>query len=241
MMRKALLPTAAVLCVLVAGHAPAAQTQPQSIVGAWTLNKDKSDTPPPDGANGGGRDGAGQPGGGGGGRRGGGGGGGGGRGGFGGGFGGGGRGGNGGGGGGRGNPEDMQRRMAAMRDILQAADRLTITRTESMVIVTTGDGRTTRMATDGSKVKDDSTGIERRTHWDGDRLVSEISGAGPGKITETYALDAESHQLVVSQQMDGASRPSQRGPDGQGSQSGQPRPTSPQQGPRRHVYDPLAQ
>ncbi len=46
--------------------------------------------------------------------------------------------------------------MDAMRDLLEAPERMTITRTESMVIITTGDGRTTRLATDNSKVKDES-------------------------------------------------------------------------------------
>ena len=81
---------------------------------------------------------------------------------------------------------------------MSAADRMTITRTDSMVIVTTGDGRTTRLATDGSKVKDESTGIERKTHWDHDQLVTEISGVQGGKITETYAVDPDSHRLKVT-------------------------------------------
>ena len=53
-----------------------------------------------------------------------------------------------------------------------------------MVIMTTGDGRTTRLSTDGKTVKDDSTKIERKTKWDGGKLVSEISHLGPSKITK---------------------------------------------------------
>jgi len=167
---------------LVAASAAQAPPQPAatSIVGAWTLNKDLSDTQgtPQRGDRGdrGGR------GGGYGGRRGGGG------------FGGGGRA----GGGGRGNPEDMRRMREAMQEILEAPDRMTITQSESMVIITTGDGRTTRLSTDGKKIKDDSTGIERKTHWDKNQLVSEISNAGPAKITQTFAVNPESHQLTVT-------------------------------------------
>ena len=172
-----------------------AQSAPTSIVGVWTLNTELSDAPPgapqPGDREGRGRPGG--PGGSGGGRRGGGGG-------FG---GGGGRGADGGGRGGRGNPEDMQRRRDAVRDIMSAPDRMTITRTESMVIVTTGDGRTTRLATDGSKVKDESNGIERKTHWDHDQLVTEISGLQGGKVTETYAIDPESHRLKVTVEVAG--------------------------------------
>ena len=98
----------------------------------------------------------------------------------------------------------MQRRRDALRDIMSAPDRMTITRTESMVIITTGDGRTTRLATDSSKVKDESTGIERKTHWDRDQLVTEISGLQGGKITETYAIDPESHRLTVTVDAAGA-------------------------------------
>ena len=169
--------------------ASAAQAPPQpaatSIVGAWTLNKDLSDPQgaPQRGGRGGGN----------GGRRGGGG------------FGGGGRGGGGFGGGGysgrggaRGNPDDMRRMREAMQEILEAPDRMTITQSESMVIITTGDGRTTRLSTDGKKVKDDSTGIERKTHWDKNQLVSEISNAGPAKITQTLAVNPETHQLTVT-------------------------------------------
>jgi hypothetical protein len=183
-----------------------AQTDADSIVGAWTLNKDLSRAPQ-DGAQGddGTRRGGGYGRGGGGGRR------------RGGGFGGGGFGG-GGGGGARGNPDDMARQRQALRDIMEAPERLTITQTESMVIMTTGDGRTTRLSTDGKKVKDDSTKIERKTKWDGGKLVSEISGAGRGKITETYSADPEHHQLIVAIQMENSRMP-------QGTQ-----------GPRR-VYD----
>jgi len=165
-----------------------------SIVGAWTLNKDLSDT---QGSSPQGGDRSGRAGGGGGGRRGGGGFGGGGR--RGGGFGGGGGGfGGGGGAGARGNPDDMRRMRDAMQEIMEVPDRMTITQSESMVIITTGDGRTTRLSTDNKKVKDDSTGIERKSHWDKEQLVSEISNAGPNKITQTFAMNPESHQLTVT-------------------------------------------
>lgn len=170
---------------------PPAGSGTASIVGAWTLNKDLSDTQSASSQNGdrGGRGGYG------GGRRGGGGfGGGGRRGGFGG-------GGFGGGGGARGgNPDDMRRMRQAMQDLMEVPDRMTITQSESMVIITTGDGRTTRLSTDGKKVKDDATGIERKTQWSKDKtqLVSEISNAGPNKITQTFAVNPDSHQLTVT-------------------------------------------
>jgi hypothetical protein len=183
-----------------------AQTRP-SLTGAWTLNKDLSDQPPDRGDQNadGGR------------RRGGGGGGGGGFGG--GGFGGrhmGGRGG-GYGGGAQMDPEAMARMREAMRAVTQPSERLTITEADKMIVITTAEGRTMRLATDGSKVKDENTKIERKTKWDGDKLVSEISGIGPGKITQTYTVDPEHHQLRITTNIE-------RG------QGGQPRVIS-------HVYD----
>ena len=181
-----------------------AQSQAQtadkvSLVGAWTLNKDLSDRPAGGGqsdtgdrsgdSSGGSRRGGGG-GGGGYGRRGG--------------------GGFGGGGGGRNgsgmasmSPEDMARMRDAMRDITQPSDHLTITQTESMVVITGADGRTTRLAPDGKKVKDDNTRIERKTKWDGAKLVTEISGLGPGKMTQTISVDPESHQLRIAVQTEG--------------------------------------
>jgi hypothetical protein len=188
----------AIAFVIVVGVTPRAQAPSKSqLTGAWTLNKDLSDQPADRGERGegdsrGGRRGGGGFGGGGG--RGGGMG----RGGFGGGMG---RG----GGDARGgmDPEEMRRRREAMREIMDAPERLTITQTESMVVITSGDGHTTRLSTDGKKIKDDSTKIERKTKWDGYKLVSEIGGAGPGKITQTYTVDPESHQLRIAMQMEG--------------------------------------
>jgi hypothetical protein len=161
-----------------------------AINGAWTLNTDLSDKPPARGEGGdrgdrGGDDGT---------RR---------RGGFGGGGMRGGGMGRGGMGGGRGNPDDMARMRDAMRDVMNPPEHLTITQTDTMVVITAQDGRTTRLSPDGKKIKDDSTGVERKTKWDGAKLVSEIAGLGPGKITETYTVDEEHHQLRVAIQMEG--------------------------------------
>ena len=168
-----------------------------SLVGGWTLNKDASDQPgdradrdqgdQPQRGGSGGYGGYG-------GRRGGGG--------FGGRHGGGGGFGRGGGGSGM-DPAEAARIREAMRDIMTAPDHLVVTQTDSMLVFTAPDGRTTRLAPDGKKVKDDSTKIERKTKWDGDKLVTEISGIGRGKLTETYALDAEHHQLRRTLVMEG--------------------------------------
>ena len=193
----------AVMAIGVTPDAPVgAQQNTSSIVGAWTLNRDLSDSPlsrPEDGRDGNARgrrdDGAGS-----------------GRGGFGrgrgGGRGGGGRGGRGGRGGddqGRGasDPEQMARQREALRDITDAPSHLTIVQTENMVIVTTAEGRTTRVSPDNRKIKDESTGTERKSRWEGGKLVSEISGLPRAKFTETYAIDPERGQLIITLQADG--------------------------------------
>jgi hypothetical protein len=116
-------------------------------------------------------------------------------------------------------PDETARMRDAMREITNPPDRLTIVQTGALVIVTGGDGRTTRLSPDGKKIKDDNTGIERKTRWDAGKLVSEISGLGPGKMTQTFSVDPESHQLKVTVEM-----------ENRGGRSNQPRTIT-------HVYD----
>ena len=169
------------------------------LAGAWTLNKDASQLAPPRDDNGEGRDGdnVGRNGGVGGRRRGGGG------------FGGGGFGRGGGGVNGQQQRDAAQRMRDAMRHELQAPDHMTIVSSDTTIIITTPDGHTTRLAPDGKKIKDESTGIERKTKWDAGKLVSEVTGLGRGKITETYSVDAEAKQLHVTLDIDGPRKASQ--------------------------------
>lgn len=106
-----------------------------------------------------------------------------------------------------GSPELQRRRTEAVRAMTEAPEYLTIVRTESLVIITTGDGRTTRLSPDGQKIKDQSTGIERKTKWDGNKLFTDITGAGPGKITETYEVDQENGRLNVTLHMENSRGP----------------------------------
>jgi len=104
------------------------------------------------------------------------------------------------------NQEDAARQRDAMRDVMDPPDHLVITQTESMVVLTAPDGRTTRLSPDGKKVKDDNTKVERKTKWDGGKLVSEINGLGPSKMTQTFAVDPDSHQLRITVQVEGNGR-----------------------------------
>jgi hypothetical protein len=160
-----------------------------SIVGAWTLNKDLSDQPPSSSSDSGSnRSGSGSGSSGGyggrGSRRGGG-------------------MGRGGGGGATADPEQAARLRDAMRDLVTPSDHLTITKTDTLVVIAAADGRTTRLSPDGKKVKDDNTKIERKTKWDGEKLVSEINGLGSGKATQTWSVDPEAHQLRIAIVLDG--------------------------------------
>ena len=194
---------AGLVATWLASESRAESDQP-SLAGAWTMNKDLSDQPAERDDRGNRGDDRGRRGGG----RG--------RGGFGGGYGGG-RGGFGRGGGQAVDPEERARMRDAMRDIMSPPDHLVITQTETMLVITGPDGRTTRLAPDGKKIKDENTGIERRTKWDAGHLVSEISGPGGMKATETYAINPELHQLRLTTQFDGG-------------RGGQPRSVT-------HVYD----
>jgi hypothetical protein len=204
-----MLTLALLLSVTLAPPPPAADKP--SIAGAWTMNKDQSDAIPRARGDESGGDNSGRRG-----QRGGygGGGHGGGRGGYGGGMG---RSGAGGAGGGRMNPDDAARMREAMRDLTDPSDHLTITETDSMIVITGADGHTTRLSPDGKKIKDENTGVERKTKWEGAKLVSEISGLGSGKATQTFVVVPETHQLRITVQMEGRS-------------GGQPRVIS-------HVYD----
>jgi hypothetical protein len=185
-----------VVAALVTIHADTPKPN-DAIVGAWTLNKNASQLAPARDENGDGREGdnTGRTGG----RRRGGGG-----------FGGGGFGR--GGGGFNATPEQReaaQRMRDAMRQELQAPDHMTIVSSDTIVIITTPDGHTTRLAPDGKKIKDESTGVERKTRWDAGKLVSEVTGLGRGKITETYSIDADAKQLHVKLDIDGPRKTSQ--------------------------------
>jgi len=74
-----------------------------------------------------------------------------------------------------------------------------------MIIVTAGDGRTTRLSADDKKIKDESTSIERRTKWDSGKLVSEITGAA-GRITEIYSANTAHRELIVIVRIEASGR-----------------------------------
>jgi hypothetical protein len=171
-----------------------------TLAGAWTLNGELSDQPKDMGAAGksgddrGGYGGSHGRGGGGGGGRGGG-------------FGG--RGGGFGMGGAGMDPEEAARIRDAMRAITNPPNRLMITQTESMIVITGEDGRTTRLSPDGKKIKDENTKIERKTRWEGEKLVIDITGLPAGKMIQSWyvdrvdQVDSDHARLHITVQMEG--------------------------------------
>jgi hypothetical protein len=91
-----------------------------------------------------------------------------------------------------------------MDDIMRPADVLTVTQGDGEVTIAGDDGRTTRLFPDGRK---DANGkVERKSKWDGGRLVTEIhAGSGP-TVTEAWWLSPDGRQLqssVLFQSRDG--------------------------------------
>jgi hypothetical protein len=206
--QHALLATSMIVAALVAmppivraqGTSAKTTVSPAPLLsGGWTLNKDLSDQPPA--ASSTPTDGQGRSGGGGGGRSGG----------FGGRRGGGGFGGGRGGGGGgavgsgngssTANSADAARVREAMRDLMNPPAHWVITQTDTLIIMTDQDGRALRLSPDNKKIKNDDTKTERQTKWDSGKLVSEITGLPGGKITETYSVDPDVHQLRLATQI----------------------------------------
>lgn len=105
-----------------------------------------------------------------------------------------------------GDPEQMARMRDAMRDALSPPDHLTIVQTDTMIALTGPDGRTTRLSPDGKKIKDENTKAERKSRWDGSTLVSELTGLGPGRITQSFSVDPDTHRLRITIESEGGRR-----------------------------------
>ena len=108
------------------------------------------------------------------------------------------------GGGGRGGGRGGEGRGGAvdagqLRELLQAQRTLLIVEHPDHVSITDENGRVQTLVASGEKVKDERAGqsFERRTHWDGRKLVTEVALSDGTKISQTYEKVAEGLQLVV--------------------------------------------
>jgi hypothetical protein len=94
--------------------------------------------------------------------------------------------------------EDMEVMRAAMDDVLEPAAVLTVTQGDPELIVVRDDGRVLRLYTNGRKAKERNGTVERKTRWDGARLVSNVKLEGGRKLTEVWALAEDGRQLRSS-------------------------------------------
>ena len=87
-----------------------------------------------------------------------------------------------------------------MRDVMEAAENLTLVQTESSLMVTSDTGQTRTLQLDGTSVTENLGGreIETTTTWDGEKIVSEMRPDQGPTILNTYELSPEGHELFVT-------------------------------------------
>lgn len=82
---------------------------------------------------------------------------------------------------------------------------LSIDQNEKQISVSDGADHTENLYPDGKKHKGDDTSGDKtgiKTHWNGNRLVSESKLGHSGKLTETYELSPDGKQLYVTSELD---------------------------------------
>lgn len=101
--------------------------------------------------------------------------------------------------------EEMARRRALMRELVEPSPRLTIATDGDLVSFTDADGHVRKYTANGKKEKHqfDNGTVKTKTKWDQDRLVIETSLDDGAKLTQAYALAADRRQLVVETRMEG--------------------------------------
>ena len=101
-------------------------------------------------------------------------------------------------------PEEMERMRSAMDDALRPSEALLVSQ-EGVAFEIVHDGeRIERLYADGRKNKS-SAGVERKTRWDEDKLVTEAKFGGfgaPVRITQTWAL-LEGERFTITTRLEG--------------------------------------
>lgn len=100
--------------------------------------------------------------------------------------------------------EEMERMRTAMDEALRPSEALLVSQ-EGVAFEVVHDGeRVERLYADGRKNKN-SAGVERKTKWDADKLVTEAKLGGFGasvKITQTWAF-LEAEHLTITTRLEG--------------------------------------
>ncbi len=102
--------------------------------------------------------------------------------------------------------QEMERRRALMKELLQPSDRMNVTVENDIVTFTESDGRVRKFKTDGKKEKHqfDNGTVETKSKWDNTGLVIETALQNGMKLTQTYTVAAgEKRQLVLATKMEG--------------------------------------
>lgn len=119
--------------------------------------------------------------------------------------------------GGRGGGDSQEQTLAAralMREAFQPSEVLNIVATAGSVSFTDNAGTLRRFTIDGKKETVDfgTSTVETRTSWNGDVLTQELS-VGRLKLTRTFEVTVEGHQLVVQVSAQGDGRSGAPGAD----------------------------
>ena len=96
--------------------------------------------------------------------------------------------------------EEMARRRALMKEVLEAPKTFVITVEEALVIFTYTDGRIVRYKADGKEEKHQypSGTVKTKTKWEIDRLTIETNLGDGFKITHAYKATPDPRQLIVT-------------------------------------------
>ncbi len=82
-----------------------------------------------------------------------------------------------------------------MDEVMEPGKILTIVQSGAELTITADDGRVRQIYTDGRTVKI-AEGIEKKSHWEGERVLTETKVEKGPKITDVYALDAVTKALL---------------------------------------------
>ena len=126
--------------------------------------------------------------------------------------------------------QEMERRRALMKELLQPSARMNVTVENDIVTFTESDGRVRKFKTDGKKEKHqfDNGTVETKSKWDNTGLVIETALQNGMKLTQTYTVTAgERRQLVLATKMEGGAGGMSHGTSGD---SGERKPIM-------HYYD----
>jgi hypothetical protein len=118
------------------------------------------------------------------------------------GFGGGGRGGFDGRGGGGGGGEESDERRGDMRSLLEPPETLLISQDGQEIAIDPGTGAPLRVVPDGKTTKRDGA-TQVKARWSGDELVVSSERKGGARLTPSYMLVPEKHQLHVTTHLEG--------------------------------------